>query len=100
MNDVLACMMMSFSSLVMSSKFDAKCNALLRRFLRIISDKASNNTVSYASILWISTHLSANTYFLCSVRHRKYDNETELSKDVWILKDSNKDYKVAWYIVA
>ena len=35
-----------------------------------------------------------------SFRHRKYENETELSKHVWMLKDSNKSYKVVWCIVA
>ena len=35
-----------------------------------------------------------------SFRHRKYENETELSKHVWLLKDSNKSYKVVWCIVA
>ena len=35
-----------------------------------------------------------------SFRNRKYENETELSKHVWMLKDSNKNYKVIWCIVA
>ena len=30
---------------------------------------------------------------------RKYENETELSKYVWMLKDSNKDNKVVWCII-
>ena len=35
-----------------------------------------------------------------SFKHRKYVNETELSKHVWVLKDCNKDYKINWCIVA
>ena len=35
-----------------------------------------------------------------SFRHRKYENETELSKHVWMLKDSNTNYKIVWNIVA
>ena len=34
-----------------------------------------------------------------SFREEEYRNETELSKQIWELKDSNQPYKIAWSIV-
>ena len=36
---------------------------------------------------------------LKSFNHRKYENETELSKHVWQLKDMNEPFKINWTIV-
>ena len=33
-----------------------------------------------------------------SIRHRKYENSTELSKHIWSLKDRNQEYDVTWSI--
>ena len=38
--------------------------------------------------------------FIFSVPERLGERKTELSKHVWMLKDSNKSYKVVWCIVA
>ena len=35
-----------------------------------------------------------------SFRYRKYENETKLSKHVWMLKDSNTNYNIVWSIVS
>ena len=34
-----------------------------------------------------------------SFTHKKYSNETELSKHVWRLKQNNKDFNINWSIV-
>ena len=34
-----------------------------------------------------------------SMKHRKYENSTELSKCVWQLRDSGKEHQVAWRVV-
>ena len=33
-----------------------------------------------------------------SIRHRKYENSTELSKHIWSLKDRNQEYDITWSI--
>ena len=35
-----------------------------------------------------------------SFRNRKYGDSTELSKHIWSLKDSKKDYDIKWSIIA
>ena len=34
-----------------------------------------------------------------SFRHRKYENETELSKHIWQLKDQGKEFVIKWSII-
>ena len=34
-----------------------------------------------------------------SFNHKKYSNETELSKYVWHLKENNTDYTIKWSII-
>jgi predicted GIY-YIG superfamily endonuclease len=34
-----------------------------------------------------------------SFTHRKYSNQTELSKHIWKLKDSNRDFNIKWNIL-
>ena len=34
-----------------------------------------------------------------SFNHKKYSNETELSKYVWHLKENNTDYSIKWSII-
>ena len=35
-----------------------------------------------------------------SFKHRKYENETELSKQIWMLKDSSTKFDISWSILA
>ena len=37
---------------------------------------------------------------LMSFRHEKRRNETELSKDLWQLKEANKEFYITWKILA
>ena len=38
-------------------------------------------------------------FILKSFNHKKYSNETELSKYVWHLKENNTDYTIKWSII-
>ena len=60
---------------------------------------AENNTSVYygASEGEFKTRFNNHTK---SFRHRKYENETELSKHIWSLKDRKVDYVLSWNVAA
>ena len=60
---------------------------------------AENNTSVYygASEGEFKTRFNNHTK---SFRHRKYENETELSKHIWSLKDREVDYVLSWNVAA
>ena len=49
--------------------------------------------------------MTSNTFkerfrnYIKSFNHKKYSNETELSKYVWHLKENNTDYPIKWSII-
>ena len=51
-------------------------------------------------LIYIHTYIHTYKYIYIYIYINIYINETELSKHVWMLKDSNKSYKVVWCIVA
>ena len=62
---------------------------------RVTTDDTTKNYIGLTG----GTFKQRFTQHKHSFRHRNYMNSTELSKYIWQLRDSNKDFSIKWSII-
>ena len=79
--------------------FQAFCKCLTSNVIYNAQVTTNNATKNYIG-LTEGTFKQRFSQHKATFKHRKYTNSTELSKNIWKLRDNNQDFNIKWTIIS